>query len=219
MPRRQKIDVYKILKTKIQFLQLAPGTPINDSVLASELKVSRTPIREALLRLSNEYLIDIYPQSGTYVAKINVHLIKEIELLRHIVETKIALTLCEKKEDISEDVAESLLLMELAAKNNHIQEFIQSDEKFHRQLFAHAGHEIMWNIISTNRIHYTRFLMLDMTFPNVLADSIKDHQDIVKYIHDGHIEKLEELLVRHHDHQSFIREKEIREKYGNYFAD
>lgn len=61
-----KVDVYQTLKNAIQYLALMPGSTINEQELASELGVSRTPIREALIRLSSETLIDIYPQKGTY---------------------------------------------------------------------------------------------------------------------------------------------------------
>ena len=73
----KKINVYATLKNAIQFLDLKPGSVISESQLIEELGVSRTPIREALIRLSDELLIHTYPQRGTYVSKIDLSLAKE----------------------------------------------------------------------------------------------------------------------------------------------
>jgi DNA-binding GntR family transcriptional regulator len=215
---RRKVNVYKTLKNAIQFLELEPGSSITDAQLASELGVSRTPVREALIRLSDDLLVDIYPQKGTYVSKINLSIVKEIEYMRHIIETKICLKMCAKKADIRHVVDESLFLMDIAVKKRDIVRFVLSDDAFHRALFSYAKHEMIWNIISNNRMHYNRFLMLDMAFPNVLEESYEDHKKIVKYIHCGDSEKLIQLFDRHHDHKYMAREEEIIKQFGEYIV-
>jgi len=215
---RKKLNVYKTLKNAIQFLELEPGSSITDAQLASELGVSRTPVREALIRLSDDLLVDIYPQRGTYVSKINLSIIKEIEYMRHIIETKICLKMCAKRADISHAVDESLFLMDIAVKKRDVVRFVLSDEAFHRALFSYANHEMIWNIISNNRMHYNRFLMLDMAFPNAMEESYEEHKKIVEYIQRGDSKKLIQLFDRHHEHKYMAREEEIIQKYGEYIV-
>ena len=59
--RRSRGEVYTELKDAIQYLDLMPGSVIHENELIEQLGVSRTPIREALIRLASEYLVDIYP--------------------------------------------------------------------------------------------------------------------------------------------------------------
>ena len=63
---------YQILKTKILNLELKPGTKISEKEIADELSVSRTPVREAFMMLAQEDLLDVIPQIGTIVSKINL---------------------------------------------------------------------------------------------------------------------------------------------------
>ena len=69
--KHSRSEIYHILKDDIQYLRLMPGSIIRENELAEQLGCSRTPIREALIRLSSEYLVDIYPQRGTYVSNID----------------------------------------------------------------------------------------------------------------------------------------------------
>lgn len=216
--RTKKIDVYNTLKNAIQFLELKPGSAINEAELVTEMGVSRTPIREALIRLSDEFLIDIFPQRGTYVSKIDLSLAKEMAYMRHIIESDICLGLCKKKADIQSLVAENLHSMDYAVKNKEIMGYIKLDDEFHRLLFSYDNHEAIWNIIANSRMHYIRFLMLDMMFPHSLEESYKDHQKIIDYIKNGEAEKLLQVLDTHHDHNNMKRESQIIEKYSEFFV-
>ncbi len=212
-----KVNIYAILKDAIQFLELKPGTRINEAEIATELGVSRTPVREALIRLADELLVEIYPQRGTYVRKIDFSLAKEMAYMRHILETEICMNMCKEKAQIRDLVEQPLYFMNLALKNNDPVEYILHDDEFHRALFSHGKHEMIWNIISTTRAHYIRVLVLDMMFPNSLDNSLKGHMDILKFIENGDEESLMEVLNVHHDHKKTKREEEIQEAYSEYF--
>jgi DNA-binding GntR family transcriptional regulator len=212
-----KVNVYRTLKNAIQFLELKPGATISETSLIKELGVSRTPIREALIRLSDDLLINTYPQRGTYVARIDLSLVKEMAYMRHVIEEDICLKLCKKKADISSRAAESLFFMEQAVKNKDVIKYILNDNKFHRAIFSAADHEMVWSVILNSRVHYIRFLMLDMTLPNMLENSYQEHKNIVKYIGDGNQKELMKILETHHDHNKTTREEEIKEKYNEYF--
>ena len=213
-----KNNVYQMLKDAIQFLDLKPGSVINDAELAGKLGISRTPIREAFIRLSDELLVDIYPQKGTYVAKIDLSLIKEMEYMRHILETEICIRMCKRKSDIKDIVSESLLIMSRTVEKQDVVGFIVSDSAFHRAIFSYDNHEMIWDIISNNRVHYIRFLMLDMAFPNILEESYQEHKLIVDLIGSGDVEGLIRVFNTHHDYNNIKREKQIKKLYSKYLA-
>ena len=79
---RNSKNIYSELKDMIQFLDLKPGQAISESQLCASLGVSRTPVREALIRLADEKLVCFFPRSGTYVTRIDLDYIKELGLMR-----------------------------------------------------------------------------------------------------------------------------------------
>lgn len=215
---RKKLNVYSILKNAIQFMELKPGETISEPALSSLLGVSRTPIREALLRLQDDQLVDIFPQRGTNVTKINLALVREMTYMRHVLETDIFLALCKEKATVSESVDQILLLMQLALKKGDTVGYLMQDEAFHRTLFAIHGHEAIWNIIASTRAHYVRLLVLDMSLPNSLEESYQDHLKIIDCIEKGDCDSLAELLNKHHDSSMISHEQELKDMYQDYFV-
>ena len=213
-----KLNVYNSLKNAIQFLELKPGARISEPDIAAELGVSRTPVREALIRLSDELLVEIYPQRGTYVSKIDLSLANEMAYMRHIIETEICINMCREKAKIADLVEEKLFMMNLALKRQDIVEYILNDEGFHSAIFSYGNHQMIWNIISSTRAHYIRFLVLDMTQPRGLEESYQDHLKMVECIETGNEEELLKLLNIHHDYNERKREKQIRDTYPEYFV-
>ena len=211
-----KVDVYQTLKNAIQYLALMPGSTINEQELASELGVSRTPIREALIRLSSETLIAIYPQKGTYVSRIDFEFANEVAYMRHILDTEICLTLCRERVDLHDAVDEILYFMRAAVKKKNVIEYLKKDQEFHKALFAYGKHELIWDIISTSRAHYNRFVILDLQLDGKLENSYQQHCDILDSIASGDEKKLLEILDVHHDHTGVDYEM-IQKNFPEYF--
>ena len=214
-----KLNVYQTLKNAIQFLEMKPGAQIVEAELGAELGVSRTPIREALMRLADENLIEIYPQRGTYVSKIDLSLSKEMAYMRHVIETEVLLKLCEQKANLFNAVEDKLYLMSLALKREDPIEYIIQDAEFHRTIFTYANHEMIWDVIANTRSHYVRTLVLDMSLPSSLKKSYESHQTIVECVKNGDREKLIEVLDEHHDYKVTNVDEELMAKYPDYFKE
>lgn len=220
--RRQqnRTDVYQYLKDAIQYFDLMPGAVIRETELAEQLDVSRTPIREALIRLAGEYLVNIYPQRGTYVARIDFHVAREIAYMRHLLDTEICLDLCRRRQSVQAATEQSVYFMTQAVKRRQPAEYIKNDNAFHRAIFAQAGHEQIWDIISNSRAHYNRVLMLDMQRPGILDKSLQEHMNILNCIEAGDEAALAQILDVHHDHKNDQAwENEIRKQFPQYFAE
>src|SRR4051812_17992751 len=82
-------QVYNLLRTAIILLALPPESVINERLVCEQLKISRTPLREALSRLSAERLVTVIPNSGTYVSKIDLQTVFDGQLVRDALEMKV----------------------------------------------------------------------------------------------------------------------------------
>lgn len=185
---------------KIQYLQMKPGEMINEKQLAEELGVSRTPIREALILLARENFISIYPQRGTYVSKIDLKRVSEMLYLRTIIEVEILTEFAKTKPHILEKVEKTLMLQEYALKVDDIVEYIKNDYSFHKILFEAAGHSEIWEVIERILMHSTRWCVIGWRSSRKDFEmTYTEHKDMVKYIEEGKVDELKELIKKHQD--------------------
>ena len=87
---------YETVRSRIITMEWKPGDPLNDRELAEELGISRTPMREALIMLNIAHMVVIKPQSGTYVAPIDLKLMELEQFARYTLEKEILTRLCGK---------------------------------------------------------------------------------------------------------------------------
>lgn len=209
---------YTMLKDAIQYLELMPGSILVESELIERMGLGRTPIREALIRLSEEMLVNIFPQSGTYVAPISFEIAREVAYMRHLLDRDVCLTLCAQKITLRDRLDEQFYFMRSAIKRADVAEYIRQDNRLHGIIFELAGHEMIWNIISNSRAHYNRVLMLDLQGEGRLDHSLEEHEEMVACIESGDRKRLDEIMANHHDHNPGPEfAQEIRAKYPEYF--
>ena len=213
-----KNEIFKVILDKILFMEFEPGSSINETALAKELGVSRTPIREALIILERERFIDIYPQRGTFVSLIDLALVREIAYMRHILETRILSDLARQKKSIQPRVEKYLYLQNLAVKNHDQKEYVKNDHLFHLALFSEAGHAEIWNLIEKQNLHTIRFHMLDFSVLENLNNSLLEHQRIVEVLEAGNTKQLHEVLELHHDHQLINTKQTIIAMYERFIS-
>ena len=133
---------YRILRRNILLLDMVPGEPISEKEIAKKLELSRTPVREALLELCRERLVEIYPQRGTRVALMDSRLVDQGRFLRETVELALLELACRSvSKDLIEQMEENLKEQEEAAQREDIIEFFLKDNDFHRLLFTACGKE------------------------------------------------------------------------------
>ena len=218
MSGKTKTKVYNLIRQEIQFMNMKPGAKIVEADLCKKFNVSRTPIREALKRLEEERLVNIYPQKGTYVSKIDFKLVKEVTYMRHIIETDIFIKLCEEKMKVRGVVEDKLLMMETSLKKKDYKAYIRYDNSFHRALFECGRHEMAWDTISGFMAHYIRVLVLDMMMPYNLEKSYESHLKIVECIENGYVDELRKIMDVHHDHYKTEADDELIKQYPECFV-
>jgi DNA-binding GntR family transcriptional regulator len=79
-------EAYHLLRDRLVMLDIAPGAPINEAQLATELGIGRTPIRESLKKLELDHLVVSYPRRGTFATQVDITDLAEISEVRQVLE-------------------------------------------------------------------------------------------------------------------------------------
>lgn len=191
---------YRVIKDNIMSLELKPGEVLSESDLAQKLNVSRTPIREVLIKLKSEKLIEVKPQTGTYVSLIDWNLIDQAVFMRYNLEKKV---LEEAATNLNED---ALIEMEkclfaqklIKDKQNNSIEFHYLDNKFHKLLFEGTGKSGIWDAIANISTHYNRMrLLADIKKDKIyLIDEHMQYLNIIKRKNEDKV-LIEEIAKKH----------------------
>ena len=128
-------QIYQFLLNAIVTVRLSPGIGLKEKEVIKRLGVSRTPIREALLRLEDEGLVQIFPQSGTYVSKIKIEAVLESQFIREALECSVARYAARNRNDeLLESLSRKLEDYETALNDDEVKLMYEKDEEFHRTL-------------------------------------------------------------------------------------
>ena len=128
---------YRVIKESIMSLELKPGQSISEIELAEALNLSRTPIREVLAKLREEHLVEVIPQVGTYISKINPQLNKEASFMRYTLEKEVLKLACESfPKTTMFDLKKNMVLQEeLIGQKGREREFHMLDKEFHQIIY------------------------------------------------------------------------------------
>ncbi len=189
---------YAMIKENILKLYFFPGQKITELELVDILKVGKTPIREALIYLSKEGLVNIIPQSGSYVSKINFSLVLEGVYVRKIIEENInKLAISEFGREDFKDC--NLLLKQHNLIKNDKQEHWQYDEKFHKKIYEICGKSNTFNWIQNMNLDYIRIRYLALLDIPKHKSIIEEHKCILDAIENKDSKEVKRLTNLHLD--------------------
>ncbi len=189
---------YRVIRKNIMNLTLEPGKAISEIDLAAALQLSRTPVREVMSRLKEEYLVDVIPQVGTYISKIDPQLIDEAVFMRFALEKEVVLLACNRFS--AEDL---LALRHNVEKQESLQQnqggaskFHELDNEFHSLLFQGCGKEHVWASITRLSTHYNRMrLMFEIEYD--FTQAIEQHRSLIELIAEQRVDDVESAVHRH----------------------
>ncbi|MFY9282664.1 MAG: GntR family transcriptional regulator [Miniphocaeibacter sp.] len=193
--------VYLTLHSKIMNLSIKPGKNISIKEISESMNVSRSPARDAIIRLEEEGLAESIPQVGTRITKIDLKRMEDERYLRHCIEYKMFIDFLEKdysKLDLKK-YEEVIDLQMKAIKENDYVSFLKYDDKFHEVLFDITDRNFIWDVISENQAHYGRMRLLSLTSMGVehLEELVEEHKKIVECMEKGDRDSLIEILNKH----------------------
>ncbi|MDG4674813.1 GntR family transcriptional regulator [Shinella sp. 838] len=172
--------IYQHLLEDIVTLRRKPMDLLNEKELAEHFGVSRTPIREAIIRLSDDGLVDVFPQSGTFVSRIPRRALYEAILIRKSLEnTNVSLAI-EKATPADLDGLDRLLKEQAECREaGDYKQFHELDTAFHRQINVCAGFPGIWTMIQQVKVHIDRYRLLTLPQEGRLLRVVEEHKAVV----------------------------------------
>jgi DNA-binding GntR family transcriptional regulator len=190
--------VYTQLRRSILDMELRPGEALQERVLTERFGVSRTPVREALLQLSKDGLVNLKPQSGTFVALIPEASIVEAMVIRSVLEdTSVARAAARAGlEDVLR--LDAILVRErLFAGTGQLGDFHETDESFHALIASIAGYPTIWTVIRQVKVQLDRLRRLTLPADGRMDQVAGEHKAIRDAIAGNDVEMARARMKAH----------------------
>ena len=147
-------------------LELPPASPLSRAALATQFGVSSMPIRDALMRLEEEGLVDVFPQYATVVSQVDVRRAQQAHFLRQAVELEIVRMLALRHDRaFAAELAATIARQQHSAKAGDFEKFMAADNEFHSQLYAAADKQDIWSLVRSRSGHIDRLRRLHLPPP------------------------------------------------------
>ena len=193
-------QIYNILWELIVNISLKPGQAMSEKEISDSLKASKTPVREAIIKLEETGLIRIVPKSGTYVSPISLDRYIEACFVRLHLEVGAVRRAAERSNDLK-----SVLQLE-ATINRQVKaladekygDFFKYDEALHQAFFEMAGVPGVWQAVKKTQSDVYRIRHLKRIY-NIRRGGqvIEEHKTIVAAIRSGSPDTAEAALIAH----------------------
>lgn len=213
--KKSLVDVaYAQIKRRILDNHYYPGYQALEQEVAEDLGMSRTPVREALIRLKHEGLVDLIPRRGMRVVPVVAEDMKEIYDVLTALESMAAELLAQRKPDadILEPMVSATLDMEKALAEDNLDAWADADERFHRALIDLCGNRRLANMANTVRDQGHRARMVTLRLREKPLASADEHHQLLKAIEAGDWREARDVHYNHRKRAS-IELTEILEKY------
>jgi DNA-binding GntR family transcriptional regulator len=181
---------YAEMRDRIVTLRIPPGSPIDEDALGKEFEMGRTPVREAIKRLSLENLVTVFPRRGTFASEINITDLAHIADVRVQLERHAAYRAAERIT-AAEHEELAVLLEELEASDETMDPhaLVQLDTRVHRFVYRCAGNPYLEETLG-------RYLNLSLRIWHLVIDRlphlsarVHEHSDLLAAIRDGDAER------------------------------
>ncbi|MCY9656848.1 GntR family transcriptional regulator [Paenibacillus chondroitinus] len=209
--------VYQALKEQILMLDLLPGTGISEKEISVQFGVSRTPVRESFVQLSQEGLLDIYPQRGTVVSLIDLERVEEARFIREQLERAVISLACESfPADSLQQLRTNLAYQQVSMSEKDFKKMFELDEAFHRTIFEGCRKLNTWAIIQQVNVHLNRTRMLRLAADHRWDELYEQHEQMVDAIEHHEAGKAEQVMNTHL-HLTVTDQTVLKEKFPTYF--
>jgi len=188
---------YHALREMIVSLELRPGAVIDEPGLMERLGIGRTPTREALRRLAQEGLVEVFPRRGMFVTRVEIRDLASVTEVRSILESRAARLAAERATD-DDRVELDSLLDELEAKaDRDTAELMALDERIHRQVYSSAHNPFLESTLEEYYVLALRIWYLALDRTRELKQAVLGHRELLEAIRDGDADTAEETMRRH----------------------
>ncbi len=214
-----RAQIYAALRDAIVSAELEPGRQLSEHELAESLGVSRTPVREALVRLRDDRLVEIVPQLGTFVSRISLEAVADAQFIREALECAAVRLAAERS-----DRADVRALKGILARQEDVRDagdydrWYVLDDELHAALCELSGHGVAWSLAQRANGHLNRVRRISLPQPRYLHEMVAEHKLIVAAVERGDADAAEESM-RHHLRMVLGALDDLRAEHPDYFED
>jgi DNA-binding GntR family transcriptional regulator len=197
MPNISVVDLaadraYLAIRGLIVSLELPPGAVIDERELMRRLELGRTPVREALRRLAQEQLVEVFPRRGSFVTGVDVRDLARISEVRAALEPEAARLAAERATDEERQ--------ELADLGDQIVgggDLMGLDERIHRAVYAAAHNHLLEKTLGEYYVLALRIWMIALGRAEDLEEAVEAHRDLLQAIVAGDGDRAADLMRDH----------------------
>ncbi|BCB70676.1 GntR family transcriptional regulator [Vreelandella aquamarina] len=196
-PVRQRL--YQVLRQSIIQMVLAPGRALSEKEIADTFSVSRQPVREAFIRLSEAGLVEVKPQRGTYVVKISQQAVLEARFVREAIEVAVVKLAAKKgiEPSVLKELHDLIERQRRCLEPHDYDRFYHLDEAFHRTLSLGVRQQAAWKVIEEVRAQLDRVRYLSVPHSTPLERLVDQHNHIIATIEARDVKRAEEAMMLH----------------------
>lgn len=190
-------EAYHLIRDKIITLELPPSSVIDEHALMEELGLGRTPIREALQRLSAEGLVNAVPRRGTFVADISITDLQAISEVR-IVLTSFCARLAAQRITAAQLAQMDAVLRDLEqVQQGHPQDLMDIDRRFQRLLYRASGNEFLVDVL--DHLYDLSLRLWYLVLPRLgdVRGAIEQHRQLAEALEAGDGTRAEAMIREH----------------------
>jgi len=188
--------VYRILRANIMTLRLRPGQAVSETEIASRLGISRTPVREAFIRLGEDGLLDVRPQRHSTITRIDLEQAEETRFVRRSLEKSIMKEACQASffPGLNE-LEENLIIQESCLSGKDFGRLLMIDNDFHLAIYRRCGKQRIWAFIK--KLDKSHDRLRTMTLPLIAETIVGEHREIMNLLAARRSELVDDLIDRH----------------------
>lgn len=212
-------NTYEQLKKDIMTLHLRPGDAISAAKVAERYQVSRTPAREAIVKLEKDGLVDIFPKSKTLISKVNLDRARQEFFVRRSLEIAIVddfMAGC--TEETIENLRKNLEVFEKAIYPIDSYEYYMLDQKFHSIIYEAANQYWAEYIINNLITHYNRMKFMAGFTEEIRKKTYHEHELIIQAAEERNCAMMRDIMEKHIQ-GTMLRDTEMKKIFPKYFED
>jgi DNA-binding GntR family transcriptional regulator len=190
-------SIHAIIRQDIIALRLRPGARVSENELARRFGTSRTPVREALLRLVDEGLIEVWPQRGTFITPISLQAVRRARFVREAMEVAILRRAAEQglSAQSLRDVNSAIAEQEAARDNPEF--FTRADDAFHRAFADSIDVGNIWTVLEREKAQFDRLRFLSLPNVTPISTLISQHKAMLLAVLRGDVMRAERAAREH----------------------
>jgi DNA-binding GntR family transcriptional regulator len=190
---------YVAIRGLIVSLELPPGSVLNERALIERLGIGRTPVREALRRLAQERLVEVFPRRGMIVTAVEIRDLASLSEVRAVLESEAARLAAERATPTERKELDALIA-ELDRHDGLDQRGLMAfDERIHKTIYRCAHNAFLAETLAQYYVLALRIWHLALEQAEELEAAVKEHRALLVAIRDGKGERAAQIIRRHVD--------------------